>query len=94
LAVQRIAELVPELVSHDRADCPVAVAARASRDDELIPRGTLAGIAAQVEEAGVRRTAVVIVDAVLTAGQFSDSDLTQSRAAVPTRAVSMPGRRA
>jgi precorrin-6A/cobalt-precorrin-6A reductase len=53
LAVQRIAELVPELVSHDRADCPVAVAARASRDDELIPRGTLAGIAAQVEEAWV-----------------------------------------
>ena len=65
LAVQRIAELVPELVPHYGADCPVAVVARASRDDELILRGTLADIAEQVEAAGVQRTAVIIVGAVL-----------------------------
>ena len=47
----------------------------ASRDDELILRGTLADIAAQVEAAGVKRTAVVIVGSVLTAGQFPDSHL-------------------
>jgi precorrin-4/cobalt-precorrin-4 C11-methyltransferase len=75
LAVQRIAELVPELVPHYGADCPVAVVARASRDDELILRGTLADIAGQVEEAGVKRTAVVIVGSVLAAEAFPDSHL-------------------
>jgi precorrin-4/cobalt-precorrin-4 C11-methyltransferase len=75
LAVQRIAELVPELVPDYGADCPVAVVARASRDDELILRGTLADIAGQVEAAGVKRTAVVIVGPVLTAEQFPDSHL-------------------
>jgi precorrin-4/cobalt-precorrin-4 C11-methyltransferase len=75
LAVQRIAELVPELVPNYGADCPVAVVARASRDDELILRGTLADIAGQVAEAGVKRTAVVIVGRVLTAGEFPDSHL-------------------
>jgi precorrin-4/cobalt-precorrin-4 C11-methyltransferase len=75
LAVQRIAELVPELVAHYGADCPAAVVAYASRDDELILRGTLADIAAQVERVGVRRTAVVIVGPVLTAAEFPDSHL-------------------
>jgi precorrin-4/cobalt-precorrin-4 C11-methyltransferase len=75
LAVQRIAELVPELAAHYGADCPAAVVAYASRDDELILRGTLADIAGQVEEAGVRRTAVVIVGRVLAAAEFPDSHL-------------------
>jgi precorrin-4/cobalt-precorrin-4 C11-methyltransferase len=75
LAVQRIDELALELAAHYGADCPVAVVARASRDDELILRGTLAGIAGQVAEAGVRRTAVVVVGRALTAGQFPDSHL-------------------
>jgi precorrin-4/cobalt-precorrin-4 C11-methyltransferase len=75
LAVQRMPELVPELVPHYGADCPVAVVARASREDELVLRGTLADIAGQVEAAGVRRTAVVIVGAVLAAAEFPDSHL-------------------
>jgi precorrin-4/cobalt-precorrin-4 C11-methyltransferase len=75
LAVQRIGELVPELVPHYGPECPAAVVACASRDDELVLRGTLAGIAAQVEEAGVTRTAVVIVGPVLAAAQFPDSHL-------------------
>jgi precorrin-4/cobalt-precorrin-4 C11-methyltransferase len=78
LAVQRMAEVVRELVPHYGKDCPVAVVARASRADELILRGTLADIAGQVDEAGVRRTAVVIVGAVLTAEQFPDSHLYSS----------------
>ena len=61
LAVQRIDAVVAELVPHYGADCPVAVVATASRADELILRGTLADIAAQVEAAGIRRTAVIIV---------------------------------
>lgn len=75
LAVQRIGELVPELVPHYGADCPAAVVAYASREDELILRGTLADIAAQVADAGVKRTAVVIVGPVLTAAEFRDSHL-------------------
>jgi precorrin-4/cobalt-precorrin-4 C11-methyltransferase len=75
LAVQRIAELVPELIPNYGPDCPVAVVARASRDDELVLRGTLADIAGQVERAGVKRTAVVIVGAVLGAAEFPDSHL-------------------
>ena len=75
LAVQRIAELAPELAAHYGDDGPVAVVARASRDDELVLRGTLADIAGQVEAAGVRRTAVVVVGPVLAAAQFPDSHL-------------------
>ena len=75
LAVQRIAELAPELAQHYGDDGPVAVVARASRDDELVLRGTLADIAGQVEAAGVKRTAVVVVGPVLAAAEFPDSHL-------------------
>ena len=75
LAVQRIAELVPDLVPGYGADCPAAVVAYASRDDEVVLRGTLADIAAQVEAAGIRRTAVVLVGRALAAAEFPDSHL-------------------
>ncbi|MGW2314520.1 precorrin-4 C(11)-methyltransferase [Actinomadura luteofluorescens] len=75
LAVQRIEEVAAELLPRYGADCPVAVVARASREDELILRGTLGGIAALVHEAGVRRTAVIVVGRVLTASAFPDSHL-------------------
>ncbi|HWN33476.1 MAG TPA: precorrin-4 C(11)-methyltransferase, partial [Pseudonocardia sp.] len=73
-AVQRIGELVGELVPNYGADCPVAVVARASRDDELVLRGTLADIAERVRAADVRRTAVIIVGQVL-GGSGRDSHL-------------------
>ncbi|MGA5304924.1 precorrin-4 C(11)-methyltransferase [Nucisporomicrobium flavum] len=75
LAVQRIDAVVAELVPSYGGDCPVAVVARASREDELILRGTLADIAEKVREAGVRRTAVIVVGAALSASQFPDSHL-------------------
>ncbi len=75
LAVQRIDEVVAELVPNYGDDCPVAVVARASRDDELVLRGTLADIAGQVHEAGIVRTAVIIVGRTLAAGEFPDSHL-------------------
>ncbi|AXX29152.1 precorrin-4 C(11)-methyltransferase [Actinosynnema pretiosum subsp. pretiosum] len=75
LAVQRIEEVVADLVPNYGADCPVAVVARASREDELVLRGTLADIAGQVREAGVRRTAVIVVGRVLAAEGFPDSHL-------------------
>jgi precorrin-4/cobalt-precorrin-4 C11-methyltransferase len=78
LAVQHIDELVAELRPHYGDDCPVAVVARASRDDELVLRGTLDTIAEQVQLAGVRRTAIIVIGSVLTAEQFPDSHLYSS----------------
>ena len=75
LAVQRIEQVVADLTPHYGSDAPVAVVARASRPDELVLRGTLADIAAQVRATGVLRTAVIVVGAVLTAHQFPDSHL-------------------
>ncbi|NEA28923.1 precorrin-4 C(11)-methyltransferase [Actinomadura bangladeshensis] len=75
LAVQRIDEIAAELVPHYGADCPVAVVARASRPDEVILRGTLSDIADLVREAGIKRTAVIVVGRVLTASAFPDSHL-------------------
>ncbi|MFI6298566.1 precorrin-4 C(11)-methyltransferase [Nonomuraea sp. NPDC050790] len=75
LAVQRIDQVVEELLPSYGAGCPVAVVARASREDELILRGTLSDIAAQVKAAGVRRTAVIVVGRVLSASEFPDSHL-------------------
>jgi precorrin-4/cobalt-precorrin-4 C11-methyltransferase len=75
LAVQRIDAVVAGLVGNYGPDCPVAVVARASRADEVILRGTLADIADRVKDAGIKRTAVIVVGAALTAGQFPDSHL-------------------
>ena len=75
LAVQHIDEVVAELAPHYGGDCPVAVVARASRDDELVLRGSLDTIAAAVAAAGVVRTAVIVVGRVLAASAFPDSHL-------------------
>jgi len=75
LAVQQIDRVVEELLPNYGADCPVAVVAKASRDDEEVLRGTLADIAQQVQAAGIRRTAVIVVGKVLAATEFRDSHL-------------------
>ena len=75
LAVQRIEDVVAQLAPHYGRDCPTAVVAYASQDNELILRGTLGDIAAQVLDASVKRTAVIIVGKVLTAEGFCDSHL-------------------
>ncbi|MEU6729877.1 precorrin-4 C(11)-methyltransferase [Nonomuraea wenchangensis] len=85
LAVQRIDAVVAELLPSYGEDCPVAVVARASRADEVILRGTLADIAGQVHEAGIRRTAVIVVGRVLAATQFPGSHLYSAARDRPTR---------
>ncbi|MBM7775181.1 precorrin-4/cobalt-precorrin-4 C11-methyltransferase [Actinokineospora baliensis] len=75
LAVQRIDEVVAELVPNYGECCPVAVVAHASRAEEVVLRGTLASIAAQVHAAGIKRTAVIIVGRVLDPGGFRESHL-------------------
>ncbi|MCU1602973.1 MAG: Precorrin-4 C11-methyltransferase [Frankiales bacterium] len=75
LAVQHIERVVEELTPSYGLDCPVAVVARASRPDEVILRGTLGDIEAQVRSAKVKRTAVIVVGRVLAAEGFPDSHL-------------------
>lgn len=75
LAVNRIEQVVEELLPHYGADCPVAVVAQASQPAEQVVRGTLADIAAQVRAADVTRAATIFVGRVLTAESFPDSFL-------------------
>jgi precorrin-4/cobalt-precorrin-4 C11-methyltransferase len=68
LAAHRIDAIVAELgAAGYRPQTPVAVVAFASWPQQIILRGTLADIARQTHEAGVTRTAVVIVGDVLAA---------------------------
>lgn len=58
--------LAEELVAEYGADCPVAVVYRASQPGQLVLRGTLADIADQVEGAGLRQAAVILVGRALS----------------------------
>jgi precorrin-4/cobalt-precorrin-4 C11-methyltransferase len=75
LGAQAIDTIVKTLTAHYGPGCPAAVVAFASRPDELILRGTLATIAAEVTAAGIRRTATIIVGPALAAEGFRDSHL-------------------
>ncbi|MEV0548240.1 precorrin-4 C(11)-methyltransferase [Nocardia salmonicida] len=66
LAITRIRVLAEELVAEYGADCPVAVVYRASQPGQLVLRGTLADIADQVEGAGLRQAAVILVGRALS----------------------------
>ena len=81
LAIRRTRELANRLVPFYGSDCPVAVISRASQSDELVLRGTLADIADQVEAAGLRMAAVIIVGPALAAEGFVDSHLYGTRVA-------------
>jgi precorrin-4/cobalt-precorrin-4 C11-methyltransferase len=75
LGAQAIEEIVATLIPGYGEDCPAAVVARASWPDEVVLRGTLTTIAGQMTQAGVRRTATVIVGPALAARGFRDSHL-------------------
>lgn len=72
LAITRIRVLADELSVEYGPDCPAAVVAFASRPNQLVLRGTLADIADQVEEAGLKHTAVVLVGRALGIRQQPD----------------------
>ncbi|WP_354700361.1 Precorrin-4 C(11)-methyltransferase [Paraconexibacter sp. AEG42_29] len=75
LGTQAIDEIVAAVTPHYGPDCAAAVVARASWPDELVLRGTLATIAAQVADAGIRRTATILVGPALAAHDFRESHL-------------------
>ena len=75
LAIRHVRRLAAELEPAYGPDCPVVVVSRASQPDQLILRGTLADIANQVEAAGLRQVAVILVGEVLAAEGFVESHL-------------------
>jgi precorrin-4/cobalt-precorrin-4 C11-methyltransferase len=76
LAAAQIDAIVPQLLDGGyRPETPCAVVAFASWPQEVVLRGTLADIAEQMHEAGVTRTAVIVVGDVLAADAFTDSYL-------------------
>jgi precorrin-4/cobalt-precorrin-4 C11-methyltransferase len=75
LGAQAIDEIAATLADHYGPTCPAAVVARASWPDEVVLRGTLETLAAAVHDAGVRRTATIVVGPALAAEGFRDSHL-------------------
>ena len=65
LSVGQIDEVVADLTRHYDADTPVAVVANATWPEQRIVRGTLADIAGRVTEAGIGKTAMIVVGDVL-----------------------------
>jgi len=61
LSVGMIAEVVAELIPAYGAEAPVAVIEKASWPEEKIVRGTLTDIAQKVQEAGIEKTALILV---------------------------------
>lgn len=84
LAITRTREVMEQLAPFYGADCPVAVVYRASQPDEAVLTGTVADMAGQVEEAGLRQAAVILVGRALqpvAPGESYLYDATRDRAA-------------
>jgi precorrin-4/cobalt-precorrin-4 C11-methyltransferase len=75
LAIRRIRQICVELLPAYGPDCPVAVVANATQPRELVLRGNLSTIADQVEDAGLRQAAVIMVGQALHAEEFAESHL-------------------
>ncbi|MDR3658793.1 MAG: precorrin-4 C(11)-methyltransferase [Mycobacterium sp.] len=76
LAAAQIDAIVPQLLEGGyRAETPTAVVAFASWPQQTVLRGTLADIAEQMHDAGITKTAVIIVGDALAAEGFTDSYL-------------------
>ncbi|MCA1797169.1 MAG: precorrin-4 C(11)-methyltransferase [Geobacteraceae bacterium] len=77
LSVHKLAHVARELIPYYGADCPIGVVFRASWPDEVVLRGTLADIAPKVAEAGITRTAMLIVGAALGSDREQDIPVSQ-----------------
>jgi len=75
LAITRVRALAAELVADYGPDCPVAVVYRASQPEQQVLRGTLATIADQVEAAGLRQAAIILVGRALDRDVAAESFL-------------------
>lgn len=65
LAITKVREVMSEIAPEYGDDCPVVVVYRASQPEQQVLRGTVATIAEQVEAAGLRQAAVILVGRAL-----------------------------
>ncbi len=79
LAIRRARVLCDELATEYGPDCPVVVVANASQPSQVLLRGTLADMADQVEAAGLRQAAVIMVGEAFRADDFVESHLYRPR---------------
>jgi precorrin-4/cobalt-precorrin-4 C11-methyltransferase len=76
LAAAQIDNIVPQLLAGGyQPETPAAVVAFASWPQQTVLRGTLSSIAGQMHDAGITKTAVIVVGDVLAAEGFTDSYL-------------------
>ena len=75
LSIHVIEKVAAELIPFYGASCPAAVVFRASWPDERALTGDLAGLPALVAEAGLERTALILVGPALGAADFRESAL-------------------
>ncbi|KXV72438.1 precorrin-4 C(11)-methyltransferase [Acetobacter cerevisiae] len=75
LAIHALGKIVQELTPFYGADCPVAIVARATWPDQLVLRGTLSTIEAELAQNPVERTALVLVGPALAEKDFRESAL-------------------
>jgi precorrin-4/cobalt-precorrin-4 C11-methyltransferase len=75
LSIHVLDDVVTTLIPYYGADGAVAVVVRASWPEQVVLRGMLSTIAAQVREAAVERTALILVGPALSADDFADSAL-------------------
>ena len=75
LGIHMIENVVSDLLTHYSKDTPVAVVKKASWNDQLIVKGTLEDISSKVKEAGIEKTAIIVVGNVLDPGDITPSKL-------------------
>lgn len=75
LAIHALEKIVQALTPFYGAECPVAIVARATWPDQLVLRGTLGTIEAELAQNPVERTALVLVGPALAEQDFRESAL-------------------
>jgi len=75
LAIHALDTVVDQLLPFYGADCPVAVVAHVSQEQERILRGTLGDIRAQLASDPIERTALILVGRALEPEDFRESAL-------------------
>ena len=87
LSIMNLTQVVDDLTPLYGTDCPVAIVVRASWPDERVLRGTLATIAGLVTEAGIDRTALILVGRGLDRPSFGTSHLYSADRDRPRRGI-------
>lgn len=84
LAITRIRILVEDLIPEYGVDAPVAVVFHASKPDQLILRGTLSDISDQVDAAGLKQAAIILVGPAVGRVRGAESHLYDAARTRPT----------